>query len=150
MRACLVVIIFFFAGSQVFGAEPDVFRIAVYAEAETDKPEGGELSRLIADELRREKDVVIDKESPYLIVSCGVMTHAHGARLVASVAFMLEDSKVLEHFPLTAESLQSLAHQVVLEFKKRELNDRRQDRSKQLRERPNQLPQPTAAVVMNG
>jgi hypothetical protein len=134
MRACLVVIMFVFAGSQCFGAEPDVYRIAVYAEAETDNTEGGELARLIANELRREKGIVIDNESPYLIVSCSVMTHAHGARLVASVAFMLADSRVLEHFPLTAESLQSLAHQVVRELKKRELNDRRQRRTDQPRE----------------
>ena len=144
MRACLVVIIFVFAGSQFFGAEPDVYHIAVYAEAETDKPEGGELARLIADELRREKDVVIDNKSPYLIVSCGVMTHAHGARLVASVAFMLASFQVLEHFPLTADSLQGLAHQLVLELDKRELNDRRQHRTDQLRERPNPSVQPTA------
>jgi hypothetical protein len=149
MRVCLVVIIFVFTGSQFFGAEPEVYRIAVYAEVETNKTEGGELARLIADELRREKDVVIDNKSPYLIVSCGIMTHAHGARLVASVAFMLANSQVLEHFPLTAETLQSLAHQVVFELNKRELNDRRQRRTDQLRERPNQSLQPPSAAPMS-
>ena len=99
MRACLVVIIFVLAGSQVFGAEPEVYRIAVYAEAETDKPEGGELARLIADELRREKDIVIDNQSPYLIVSCGVMAHAYGARLIASVAFILAPSRIRGALP---------------------------------------------------
>jgi hypothetical protein len=145
MRTCLVAIIFVFAGAQVFGTEPDVYRIAVNAEAETDKPEGKELARLIADELRREKDLVIDNESPYFIVSCGLKAHARGERLVASVAFMLAPSYVVQgHFPLTGESLQSLAHQVVLELNKRELDNWRQRRTNQLRERPNQSPQPTA------
>jgi len=144
MRACLVVIIFVLAGSLAFGAEPDVFHIAVYGEAELDKPEGEKLEGLIVDELRREKDIVIDKESPYLIVSCGVMAHPHGARLVASVAFMTAESRILSHVPLTAETLQSLAHQVVAEFKKRELDGRRQERTDQLHERSNQSPQPTA------
>jgi hypothetical protein len=145
MRTCLIVIIFVLAGSRVFGAEPDVYRIAIYAEAETDKPEGKELARLLTDELRREKDVVIDNESPYFIISCGVMAHAHGERLVASVAFMLAPSYVVQgHFPLTAESLQSLAQKVVLELNKRELDNWRQRRTNELRERPNQSPQPTA------
>ena len=129
MCACLVFIICLLVRSQFFGGEPDVYRVAVYAEAETDKAEGGELARLIADELRREKDVVIDKNAPNLTVSCGVMTHAHGERLVASVAFMVGDFKLLQHFPLTADSLQSLAHQVVLEVDKRELSDWRQHRT---------------------
>lgn len=144
MRACLVAIIFVLAGSRVFGAEPDVYRIAVYTEAETDKAEGKELARLLTDELRRQKNVMIDQESPYLIVSCGVMAHAHGERLVASVAFILEPAHALgEHFPLTAESLQSLAHQVVLELNKRQLDDWTQRRTDELRERPNQSPAPT-------
>jgi hypothetical protein len=144
MRAGSVIIICALAGSQLFSAEPDVCRVVVFAEAESDKTEGRELARLIADELRREKDVVIDNKSPYLTVSCGVMTHAHGERLVASVAFILGDSQLLEHFPLTADNLQSLAHQVVRELDKRELKDCRQHRTDQLRERPNQSLQPTA------
>lgn len=128
MRVRLVFIIYLLVRSQFLGGEPDVYRVAVHAEAEANKAEGEELAQLIADELRREKDVVIDENAPNLTISCGVMTHTDGERLVASVAFMIGDFKLLQHFPLAADSLQNLAHQVVLELDKRELNDWRQRR----------------------
>jgi len=67
--------------------------------------------------------VIVDK-SPYLIVSCVVIIDAHGMRLVASIAFMEAHSVLLEHIPLTAASLEGLAHQVAPAFNKLELNNR--------------------------
>ena len=130
------------ASSQLVRGEPTVYRIAVLAD--TDKTQGGELAGLIADDLRRSKDIVIDYKSPDLTVSCFVITFdSAGVRFVASVALMHGQHDMLEHFPLTADSLESLAHKVVVEVDKRELNGWR--RTDQLRrERPNQSMKPTA------
>jgi hypothetical protein len=149
MRAWMLNTICALTGLQFLGAEPSVYRIAVLAD--TDKTEGGELATLIADELRRSKDVTIVYKSPDLTVSCFAInldgSSAHGVRLAASVALMLGQRQLSEHFALTADSLKSLAHKVVVEVNKRELNGwRRTDR---LRERPNQSMKPAAALRGN-
>jgi hypothetical protein len=104
-----------------------VYRVGVLAE--TDKTEGGELATLIADDLRRSKDVVIDDKSPDLTVSCFAVNldrrHEDGVRIVASVALILRGRVLSEHFALTADSLQSLAHKVAAEVNKRELDNLR-------------------------
>ncbi len=133
MRRCLLVIICAFAASHFLRADPNVYHVGVLAD--TDKTEGGELATLIADDLRRSKDVIIDDKSPDLTVSC-FATHLdgsriHGVRIVASVALMLRGRVLSEHFALTADSLQSLAHKVVREVEKRELGHwRRADQRK--------------------
>jgi hypothetical protein len=111
----------------------------------TDKTQSGWLAKLIADELIRSKDIVIDYKSPDLSVSCFVVTSDDPRqRFVASVALMRGRHQLVEHFPLTADSLESLAHKVVFEVDRRELNDWR--RTNQLRhQRPNQTLEPTAS-----
>lgn len=128
--------------SPLVRAESDVYRVAVLAD--TDKTQGGWLAKLVADELSRSKDIVIDYKSPDLTVSCFVITSDNSRhRFVASVALMLGQHQLSEHFPITADSLETLAHKVVVEVDKRELNGwRRTDRLR--RERPNQTLQPTA------
>jgi hypothetical protein len=124
MRRRLLVIICALAVSQFIRADPTVYRIGVLAD--TDKTEGGELASLIADHLRRSKDVIIDDQSPDFIVSCFAI-HLNSSRLdhvriVASVALMRRDRMLSEHFALTADDLQSLAQKVAAEFNKRELD----------------------------
>jgi hypothetical protein len=96
MRLLLVVIcglIF----SQSVRAESNVYRVAVLAD--TDKTEGGWLAKLIADELQRSKDIVIDYTSPDLTVSCFAInfggSRADRPRLAASVALMLGQHQLL-------------------------------------------------------
>jgi hypothetical protein len=124
MRRCLLIIACAFAAWRSVAADPSVYRVAVLAD--TDKTEGGELAGLISDDLRRSKDVIIDYKSPDFTVSCFVI-HSDGSdvqstRIAASVVFLNGQSTLSEHFPLTADSLQSLAHKVAAEFNKRKLD----------------------------
>jgi hypothetical protein len=127
MRRCLLVIISVVGASQFLWADPSVYHVGVLAD--TDKTEGGELATLIADDLRRSKDVVIDDKSPDLTVSCFAVNldsrYEDGVRIVASVALILRGRVLSEHFALTADSLQSLAHKVAAEVNKRELDNLR-------------------------
>ena len=124
MRACLLITICVLVGSHFLRAEPNVYRVAILAD--TDKTEGGELASLISDDLRRSKDVIIDYKSPDFTVSCFVIhsdsSDVHAARIAASVVFLNGQNSLSEHFPLTADSLQSLAHKVAAEFTKRKLD----------------------------
>lgn len=107
--------------SSFVTAEADVYRVAVLAD--TDRTQGAWLAKLIGDELARSKDIAIDYKSPDLTVSCFVVTFDKSRpRFVASVALMAGEHQLSQHFPLTADSLESLAHKVVVEFQKRELN----------------------------
>jgi hypothetical protein len=124
MRGCLLVIMCAFAASHFLLADPNAYHVSVLADS--DKTEGGELATLIADDLRRFKDVVIDDKSPDLTVSCFAInlddSGSHGVRIVASVA-LIRRGLLLEHFALAADSLQSLAHKVAAEVDRRELNN---------------------------
>jgi hypothetical protein len=115
------------AASHFLRADPSVYHVSVLAD--TDRTEGGELATLIADDLRRSKDIIMDDKSPDLTVSCFAIhsnsSDVHAARIAASVAIMSGQSALLQHFALTADSLQSLAHKVASEFNKRELDSLR-------------------------
>jgi hypothetical protein len=127
MRGSLLLIICAFAASHFLLADPNGYHVGVLAD--TDKTEGGELAALIGNELRRSKDVIIDDKSPDLTVSCFAINldsrREDGVRIVASVALILRGRLLSEHFPLTADSLQSLAHKVAAEVNKRELDNLR-------------------------
>jgi hypothetical protein len=73
MRCYLVAIVGAFAALHYVIAEPPVFRISVLAD--TDKTEGGELATIIANDLRRSKDIVIDEKSPDLTVHVSPSTY---------------------------------------------------------------------------
>ena len=124
MRRCLLVVACAFVAWRSLAADPSVYRVAVLAD--TDKTEGGELASLISDDLRRSQDVIIDYKSPDFTVSCFVIhsdsSDVRGGRIAASVVFLNGPSTLSEHFPLTADSLQSLAHKVAAEFNKRKLD----------------------------
>ena len=126
MRGSLLVICAL-AASHFLRADPSVYRVSVLAD--TDRTEGGELATLIADDLRRSKDIIVDNKSPDLTVSCFAIhsdtSDVHAVRIAASVAIMSGKSTLLQHFALTADSLQSLAHKVASEFNKRELDSLR-------------------------
>jgi hypothetical protein len=126
MRRYLLVICAL-AASHFLRADPRVYHVSVLAD--TDRTEGGELATLIADDLRRSKDIIIDDKSPDLTVSCFAIhsdtSDVHAVRIAASVAIMSGQSTLLQHFALTADSLQSLAHKVASEFNKRELDSLR-------------------------
>jgi hypothetical protein len=125
MRCCLLVICAL-ASSHFLGAEPSAYHVSVLAD--TDKTEGGELAGLIADDLRHSKDIIIDDKSPDFTVSCFAIhsdiNDIHGG-IAASVAIMSGQSTLIQHFAVTADSLQSLAHKVAAEFNKRELDSLR-------------------------
>jgi hypothetical protein len=127
MRGSLLLIICAFVASHFLRADPNAYRVGVLAD--TDKTEGGELATLIGNELRRSKDVIIDDKSPDLTVSCFAINldsrREDGVRIVASVALILRGRLLSEHFPLTADSLQSLARKVAAEVNKRELDNLR-------------------------
>jgi hypothetical protein len=126
MRRYLLVICAL-AASHFLRADPSVYHVSVLAD--TDRTEGGELATLIADDLRRSKDIIMDDKSPDLTVSCFAIhsdsSDVHAARIAASVAIMSGQSTLLQHFALTADSLQTLAHKVASEFNKRELDSLR-------------------------
>ena len=124
---CWLLVICALAASHFLRADPSVYHVSVLAD--TDKTEGGELAGLIADDLRRSKDIIIDDKSPDLTVSCFAIhsddNDVHAIRIAASVAIMSGQSTLTQHFALTADSLQSLAHKVAAEFNKRELDSLR-------------------------
>jgi len=126
MRRYLLVI-WVLAASHFLRADPSAYHVSVLAD--TDRTEGGKLATFIADDLRRFKDIIMDDKSPDLTVSCFAIhsdsSDVHAARITASVAIMSGQSTLLQHFALTADSLQSLAHKVASEFNKRELDSLR-------------------------
>jgi len=127
MRGSLLLIIFALAASHFLRADPNAYHVGVLAD--TDRTEGGELAGLIGNELGRSKDIIIDDKSPDLTVSCFAINldsrREGGVRIVASVALILRGRLLSEHFPLTADSLQSLARKVAAEVNKRELDNLR-------------------------
>jgi hypothetical protein len=127
------------AASHFLRADPGVYHVSVLAD--TDRTEGGDLATLIADDLRRSKDIIMDDKSPDLTVSCFAIhpdsSDVHAARIAASVAIMSGQCTLLQHFALTADSLQSLAHKAASEFNKRELDSlRRADAGQKLDQLP--------------
>lgn len=124
MRLCLLIIVCALTMSHFLKADDEHYRVCVLAD--TDKTEGGELAGLIADDLRHSKDIILDDKSPDFTVSCFAIhpdrNDARAVRISASVVFLSGQSTLLQHFAVTADSLQSLAHKVASEFNKRELD----------------------------